>query len=926
LIRLLHARVLRNQWGAWCLLVAGLTVTVLTSLYIKAGVESAAQREFDFVCNEIRLNINARLEAAAQILRGGAALFDVSETVSRGGWRTFTQRLQIEQHLPGIQGIGFAALIPRAQLDQHVQAIRREGFPDYQVRPAGERESYSAIIYLEPFSDRNLRAFGYDMLSEPVRRAAMERARDENAYALSGKVLLVQEIGQDMQAGGLMYIPVYRHGLPIETIEQRRAALQGWVYSPYRITDLMRGTLGYWDVKQKGKEIALQVYDGDGLSADTLLYDSQGATEQTQASTARITRLTPVDFAGHRWTLRFTQSGGLVALAEYRSAWLVLFGGTMGSLLLFGLMLWRQQRIRFYLDKAEAGEVLRASEFRYRRLFESAKDGILILDAETGMVVDVNPYLIELLGVTREVFLGKKVWELGFFEDAVANEDNFAELKEKKCIRYEEMALEGHDGQRHEVEFVSNIYLVNHQEVIQCNIRDITERKRARQELVEINASLTEAIDRAKALAERAEAANIAKGEFLANMSHEIRTPMNGIIGMSNLLLETDLAAGQRDIASIIHASGQNLLTLVNDILDFSKIEAGRLNIEHIDFNLRQLVELLVSEIGLQAYPKGLALVHKIDSSIPGRVRGDPTRLRQILLNLIGNAVKFTDAGSISLRVEQLESTPDGCVLLFVITDTGIGIPPEKRADLFAKFYQVDTSITRRVGGTGLGLAICWQLVNMMGGEIGMRDPSDPAGNTAPGGGSEFWFNLKFDAASDQEAAAADPVGATASDLPWLAWPTPPRILLVEDNLVNQKIATTLLKSLQLQAEVVGNGQQALEQLRRHAYDLVLMDVQMPLMDGFAATRMLRSTEFASPNRHTPVIAVTAYAMKSDREKCLAAGMNDYLAKPITRANLREIMGNWLRAESVSKRSIWTYIAPSAVGVDWKPSNGSGVL
>jgi CHASE1-domain containing sensor protein len=202
LIRLLHARVLRNHWGAWCFLVAGLTVTVLTSRYIKTSVESAAQREFDFACNEIRLKIEARLEAGAQILRSGAALFDVSETVSRGGWRTFAQRLQIDQHLPGIQGIGFAALIPRAQLDQHVQAIRSEGFPDYQVRPAGERESYSAIVYLEPFEGRNQRAFGYDMLSEPVRRAAMERARDENAAALSGKVRLMQETDQDVPAGG----------------------------------------------------------------------------------------------------------------------------------------------------------------------------------------------------------------------------------------------------------------------------------------------------------------------------------------------------------------------------------------------------------------------------------------------------------------------------------------------------------------------------------------------------------------------------------------------------------------------------------------------------------------------------------------------------------------------------------------------------
>ncbi len=367
-------RMWRNLWAALGVLVVGIIITVLASLYIKVAVESAAQREFDFVCNEIRLNINARLEAAAQILRGGTALFDAVASVSRGAWRTFTRRLKLDKYLPGIQGIGFALLIPSGQLDQHVQVIRGEGFPDYQVRPAGERETYSAIIYLEPFEGRNLRAFGYDMLSEPVRRAAMERARDANAAALSGKVILVQETGQDVQAGVLMYVPVYRHGFPIETLEQRRAALQGWVYSPYRMTDLMRGTLGHWDVKQNGRRISMQIFDGDALSADTLLYDSHDAMDREPASTAPTTRLIPVDFAGHRWTLRFTAPGGILPLADYGIVWLFLFGGTTGTFFVFGLMLWRQQRIRFYRDKAEAGEALIASEERFRVAAENLTD------------------------------------------------------------------------------------------------------------------------------------------------------------------------------------------------------------------------------------------------------------------------------------------------------------------------------------------------------------------------------------------------------------------------------------------------------------------------------------------------------------------------------------------------------------------------
>jgi len=326
-------------WIALALLMVNLTISAFAALDIKADVEAAAQREFDFICNEVQTNIAKRLAASAQLLHSGAGLFDASQTVSREQWRAFTNRLQIEQQLPGIQGVGFARLIPPAQLDQHIQEIRDEGFPDYTVRPGGERDIYSSIVYLEPFSDRNLRAFGYDMFSEAVRRAAMEQARDENRAILSGKVVLVQETSQDVQAGALMYVPVYRHGMPTDTVDQRRAAILGWVYSPYRMGDMINGTLRGWGEKEQERQITLQVYDGDLLSSDTLLYDSQGKGDDAPGTPAALTKLVPVDFAGHRWTLRFTRLGGLASAAEYRSFWLVLSGGTIISLLLFWLMI-----------------------------------------------------------------------------------------------------------------------------------------------------------------------------------------------------------------------------------------------------------------------------------------------------------------------------------------------------------------------------------------------------------------------------------------------------------------------------------------------------------------------------------------------------------------------------------------------------------
>ena len=399
--------VLRNLVGALGLLAAGLLATGIVALYAKADAERDVQREFEFTGDEIQHNIVARLRACAQVLHSGAALFDASGSVGRAEWRAFTHGLRLEQQLLGIQGVGFAQFIPRAQLDEHEQAIRREGFPNYQVKPAGDRETYSAIIYLEPFTNRNLRAFGYDMLSESVRRAALERARDENTAALTGKVILVQETGQEVQAGTLMYVPVYRHGLPIETLEQRRAALQGWVYSPYRMTDLMRGTLGGWDVKEQHRQLRLQIYDGEVLSKDTLLYDSQSAADNAPAATSRVTRLTPLDFAGRRWTLRFTQFGGLSAADEYGRVWLVLSSGTIISLLLCGLVLSLLNTRATARQMAEQfTSELRTSEERFTQIVEQSATIAWEVDPQ-GLYTYVSQVSEPVLGYRPDELVGR---------------------------------------------------------------------------------------------------------------------------------------------------------------------------------------------------------------------------------------------------------------------------------------------------------------------------------------------------------------------------------------------------------------------------------------------------------------------------------------------------------------------------------------
>lgn len=1002
--------------------IAGLSLTLFMAWHLHQSESWAREASFKTLAVSKTASV---LEALRSIidteLEGLARFYEANPDVSSAQFEQYSRYL-IKN--PIVDAWAWVPAVDHASRHTFEQSVRAAGFTDFRLweldaskQPvaASTRAYYFPIHQVIPWQQHE-HIRGYDLGSERIRREALEQAAQTGLPTGTDPVSLVGE--STPEKGILIYRPVYTDD---------GATLRGFALAMLRTSGLIASS-------NTDTMVLMELSRSVGITPREQLAASWRHDMTPPASRLMLER--PIMAFGQVFIVTAYPGSAFLALHPVRAGWIATLIGlalTMVIAILVGALFLRKEILSKMVQERTAS--LRESEARFDQLAWQSRTITWETDAK-GEYTYMSGVVEEVLGYTPDEIMTQRS-----FQDLHSTSVNADYIKQlwgaQKPFQNLETCFTTRSGTS--IWLSTNAIPLFHADGTlrgyQGSDMDITERKEAEKELLEINDALKKQMVLATRMALQAEVANTAKTEFLANISHELRTPMNGIIGMNALLFDGPLTDEQRECAEIVRSSSTLMMSMINDILDVSQMEAGKLDLEILNFDLEALLADLVDLLATRAHNKELELFYNLDADIPRYLRGDPGRLRQILNNLICNGIKFTEQGEIAVYVAKLDETDTRVTLRFIVCDTGIGIPEHKLALLFDKFTQVDTSMTRRHSGMGLGLAIARQLTQMMDGEIGVA--------SVEGQGSEFWFTAGFEkqpqhlepktqgirelkgvrvllvdssfghgnmiseqmlawgmrvdlvhAVSEafvcmQEARREnDPfqiaiinsqtprvdcelISSTTlseqglrhtrlivlislgvrgdaryyADLGFAAYLTKPvkphelqgalslvlkseddsksdaalqrekhiitrhtvreaikrfadckaRILVVEDNLLNQKMTLQMLKKLGLRADAVTNGEEAIRALEGVHYDLVIMDIRMPIMDGFEATRMIRENQvLMQSDPQIPIIAITAHAMHLDRERCLEAGMNDYIAKPVTLQGLIETLDKYL--------------------------------
>lgn len=813
---------------AWGMLAFTLLVQLVVWQSLRTNEHRAARQQFQMLGEKVTEAIRKRLRDHEQILLGGAGLFDAVENVSREQWRTYVERLLLPDRYPGIQGVGFSQAIPQAERDAHVARMRAQGYPDYDIHPPGQRELYTSIVFLEPFLRRNLAAFGYDMYSEPTRRRAMQRAAQLGETSITGKVTLLQETHGKVQAGVLLYVPVYRPSAPLTTPEQRMQALRGFVYSPYRVEDLMRGILRAADLP-----LALHIYASPGEEPEHLLYASSEAPEP---GSARFSQLQQLELYGQTWTLRMDSRPEFDE--RFHSNEALVFGLGLGlSLLVFFLT--SSLALRHSRAQALANEMtrhirqskhdLRLSEERLSLALKGSNDGLWDLDLEAGSMF-ASPRAWEMLGYRpNELTCDLKLWErLTVAEDLAQQKARLAQTMLSNVDHFTtELRLQHKHGH------VVPVLLRGHiqrdpqgmAQRISGTLMDLTERKRVEQ----------------------------MKNDFVSTVSHELRTPLTSISGALGLIVGGALGSAPPTMQQMLEIAYRNSLRLghlINDLLDMEKIAAGKMSFELREHSLGDLLE--ESRASNQALCEQHGVRCTLEHPTDVLVWVDGLRLQQVLGNFLSNAVKFTPEGG-EIR---LHSSLRGTKVRISVTDQGPGIPEAFRSRVFEKFAQADASDSRQKSGTGLGLAITKELIERMGGTVGF--------DCVPGQGTTFWCELPIQ---------IPPAESDCRD-------GQPRILVVEDEPDTGRLLHMMLREGGYGVERVQSLHQAREKLAASHYEAMTLDLHLPDGSGMQLIDELRDQPAM---QDLPIVVISAAHQFEQAQ--FPAGIV-WLHKPITNAQL----------------------------------------
>jgi PAS domain S-box-containing protein len=853
---------------------AALMLTVLLVSYEFNEEHKRLRIEFEKDTQVINAAVEKKLLGHFHSLYAISSLYSSStEGVNRREFGAFVRHLF--HVFKGIQALEFSELVTNSQRHAFESTVRKEGFSHFHITErdknknmltAAQRDRYVVVNFIEPMKG-NEKVFGFDTLSEANRKQTFNQAIDSGKLTLTSKLTLVQEHGT--QSGVLAILPVYRNDMAHNTVDEKRANIQGFIVGVFRIGDMIDSALN----EIKHENLAIQLYDNSSDTELDVLYESQ----EISARSLNLSNTFMMKLGDRFWKMNISVTKAYLDHHDELSpnhihanySWHVLLMGLIITSLIGSatLIITGRNMLLEDLIKIRTAELAKSEE-NFRTMADATP--VLIWQADRDAICFwFNQVWLDFVGRSLEEEVGEG-WLNGVHPEDIEHcfDIYHINFNLRLPIRIE-YRLKHHSGDYRWIldTGIPRFNALGDFEGYIGSCIDISDFKNTQQ-------IMNEAKEAAEVLAQ-------SKTDFLANMSHEIRTPMNAIIGLSQLALNVP-ANQQSDYLEKILGASENLLDILNDILDFSKLDSNGIKMEYASFNLDDLLNNLHNLFSVTARQKNIKFILDIDPLICRQLMGDALRLQQVLTNLLNNSIKFTHIGLVQLIVTLAYQENEKIVLKFSVIDTGIGMNEAQQKGLFQAFSQADTSISRRFGGSGLGLVISQKFVELMGGKITCQSTPDV--------GSEFSFTLPFETVkagrSSDAIIPSSPNKTLAQRLAEIAEPLENvRVLLVEDTPLNQQVASEFLRNAKLDVTVADNGKEALELLKHNTFDIILMDVQMPVMDGFEATKNIREN---SQIAHLPIIAMSAGVTLDEQEKCQAVGMSDFIGKPINPLQMLE--------------------------------------